>query len=238
MKIKSIIGKKFDIELAEPFSYFHVTLKSLPYLFLVVEIDNNISGHGEAALAWDITGETQDGALEILEMMKLHLVGMNIDKVKDIKNIMLELNEFFYNNSALKCGIEMSLFDALGKFKNEPVWKLLNGNDNKTIKSPKVLTYEEQENGKMKEIITNSKAKGADIFKLKAGHGKIVEVVDKIVQIDPDTKIILDVNQGWKNREKTMKFISKLHDYKNIFWIEQPVLYNDYDGLARIKKEY
>ena len=63
MFIKRITAEKYTIKLREPFSYHTLTLDSLPYVLIRAASDKGLVGIGEAALAWDVTGETQAGAL-------------------------------------------------------------------------------------------------------------------------------------------------------------------------------
>ena len=92
MKITKISIKKFNVELNNSFAYFNVSLNYLPYALITLETNQDFFAYGEVSLAWDITGETQDGALEIVNRVKSLIEQKEINKVSDIENILQNIN--------------------------------------------------------------------------------------------------------------------------------------------------
>ncbi|NQU77254.1 hypothetical protein HQ544_01000 [Candidatus Falkowbacteria bacterium] len=238
MLITDVIVKKLDIELTQPFSYYKACLNCLPYVLVVIKTNKELEGFGEGALAWDITGETQAGALEIMEIIKPKLIKKSVVNLEDVKNIMQEINENVYANSALKAGIEMALLDLLGKLKFLPVYKLFGEHKKKYVISQKTFSYKEEEKGQLEKNIKQALGEGVELFKFKIGLGKDkdIKLVKKIHDINPKIKIGLDVNQGFESAELAISIIKELREF-NILWIEQPLYYQDYDGLAKIRKK-
>lgn len=238
MKILKIEGQKLDIKLSFPFSYSTLTLHYLPYLLITIETDQKIKGFGEVALAWDITGETQKGAFQILELIKPFLLKKPINSLKDVKKIMHQINKNIFGNSALKAGIEMALLDLVGKFKRKPVYQLLKGRKKKYIFIQKILSFEEQNSGKLEKIIKRALEQKVRFFKFKVGkESKIEKLIEKILKIFPNLQIILDANQAWEEAKMAISIIKKLEKFKNILWIEQPIFWKDYQGLAEIRRK-
>jgi L-alanine-DL-glutamate epimerase-like enolase superfamily enzyme len=239
MIIKSVNITKNNIELTKPFSYFLATLKYLPYAMIKINMDNGIMGYGEASFGWDTTGEMQDGGMEIFNsIIKPILKNKKIESISDIENILVEVNKYVYGNTALKAGLEFALLDALGKFKNKPVYKLFGGIKNDYIIPQKVFSFEENNFEKLKKEIDGLKKQGVSYFKFKAGGNvdHLVEIFNKFLKIDSDYSFIIDVNQGWENSKKAVKMIRKLEKF-NIAWIEQPIYHADFEGLAEIRKQ-
>ena len=238
MKIKSIKLIKFNPRLTKPFVYFMAKLNFLPYVLVEIKVDNGLVGYGEAALAWDVTGETQDGALGILKYIKPLVLDQEFNSLKELEQITSKINTYIYGNNALKAAIEMSLLDILGKEKKMPVFEILGGKNKDFVLAQKVFTF----NYTFKEIQKNIKeslANGTKIIKLKVGQDfkKEITTISHICKMFPDVKLVFDVNQGWINTEIALRNIKQLEKYSNnISWIEQPILYYDYDGLAEIRK--
>ena len=127
MNIASCKIEKNNIKLARKFSYSLATLDYLPYMLVTIQTDNDILGYGEAATGWDTTGEMQEGSKEVFDLVKPLLIGKKVDSVEDVEVILKEISKFIYGNTALKSGIEFALLDALGKFENKPIYKLIGG---------------------------------------------------------------------------------------------------------------
>ncbi|MDP1709903.1 MAG: hypothetical protein Q8L21_03385 [Candidatus Komeilibacteria bacterium] len=127
MFIKHIIAEKYTIKLREPFSYHTLTLNSLPYVLIKAAGSTGLIGLGEAALAHDVTGETQESAIAAASLATPFIVGAKINSVVDIKNIMAKIEENLANNTGFKAGVESALFDILGQAKKMPIYKLLGG---------------------------------------------------------------------------------------------------------------
>ncbi len=240
MKIKSITFKEFNLKLSEPFSYYTATLECLPYEIITIKTDNEIFGFGEAALAWDVTGETQEGALGLFKYIKPLLINHKLNSIEDIKEMMKNIDLNVHENSALKSGIEFALLDVLGKFKNKPVYKLLGGKEKEFVVAQRVFPYKEKHSDDLQQKITLSLQNGAEIIKFKAGENSEIDyqIIEKVVNFFPTIKLVLDVNQGWKNFLNAWPIIKKLEKFKkNILWIEQPIFSSDYEGLAELSKK-
>lgn len=237
MKITDIKIEKLDIKLSKPFSYFTATLDKLPYALITIKTDEKISGIGEAALAWDVTGETQIGALEIMKYLKPTIINKSLKNIDDAWKIIREMNKYIKGNPGLKSGVEMALLDVLGKYKNKPIYKLFKYKKLKYIIPQKVLSFEEQQSKSLGKIIKQAEDKGIKIFKAKLGKGKKEDIdsVKKICAVSPGINLVLDINQGWENAKNSITIIKKIEKY-NILWIEQPTHFRDYEGLAEIKK--
>jgi L-alanine-DL-glutamate epimerase-like enolase superfamily enzyme len=239
MRIKNASIVKNNIELTKPFSYFLATLKYLPYAMIKIDTDNGIMGYGEASFGWDTTGEMQDGGMEIFNsIIKPILKNKKIGSMVDVKNVLVEVNKYIYGNTALKAGLEFALLDALGKFKNKPVYALFSGIKKDYIVPQKVFSFEENNFEKLKREIDGLKKQGVLHFKFKAGGNidYLVEIFNKFSKIDSEYSFIIDVNQGWENSEKAVGMIKKLEKF-NIAWIEQPIYHADFEGMAEIRRQ-
>lgn len=237
MIIKEIDISKYNVKLSEPFAYFTAKLNYLPYVLIIVKSDDGLVGYGEAALAWDVTGETQEGAKAIFKYIKPLLSGSRVSELEDIEKIMATINLYINNNSALKSGIEMALLDILGKNKRLPVYRLFSTKKCSEVIAQKVLSYGEEGQNKIIEKLKEAKKLGVKIIKIKVGQDneKNYNLIKTIHDFDAKIKLALDVNQGWKNAKTAIPIIKKLDKF-NIVFIEQPTKWDDIDELSKIRK--
>jgi len=240
MALDNIEAKKIFVPLKEPFKYALDTLSELPYVLITIN-SGDFVGIGEASPATDITGETQESVISIINFIKPLIREKSVENINDIKEILEVFDTYVVNNQAARSGIEMALFDLLGKKINKPVYKILGGKSKKIIKIQKTFGFFDEDNleNEVKRSIEEAKNLGAEIIKYKVGFNKEYDLalVKFARKYSPKIKIVLDVNQGWKNLKQASQMFSILKKY-NISWIEQPVLAHDYENSFLLMKKY
>lgn len=237
MNIRSIVGQKYSIPLNKPFSYFNTTLTHLPYLCITIISDNGLIGIGEAALAWDINGETQEGALACLRILQSLCIDKKIETVEDAIGIMDSIQLMLHGNTGLKCGIESALLDSVGQFQKAPIYALLGGEHKESITFQKTFSYEEV-SADIQSYANSAYKSGVRIFKFKVGNNAQAEydAIKIVRQCYPDVTITVDANQAWRTVSDACAFLSPISDL-NIGWIEQPLHAHDYEGLAALRAQ-
>jgi len=237
MLIKRLTAEKYDLKLREPFSYHTLTLDCLRYVLIRVTTDTGLVGIGEAALAWDVTGETQGGALAAAEIIEPLVVGSRLLEVDDVRFLMMRIGASLAGNTGLKAAVESALFDVLGQAKRKPVFALLGGKKKLFVRLQKTFSFEEM--GRVSDsVIKDIIKQGVKIFKFKVGDDKSAEVsiLRVIGKLFPDISIVLDANQAWSSPAEAVTFLKALSSLK-IAWLEQPLPAQDYDGLARLRRQ-
>lgn len=237
MTISSIIGHRFTLPLAQQFSYFTASLESLPYLLIEIKAHDGMTGYGEAALAWDVTGETQDGALASLDIIRQIIEKRCVDSLNDAEKLMDDISLALYRNTGLICGIESAILDCLGKECGMPIHTLLEGSEKPWVMLQKTFSFDEIHSG-FSDTLDTAYHAGVRIFKFKIGHDKEVETsAIKITrETYPESTITLDANQAWQDPQEACVFLASIANM-HIAWIEQPIRAHDYDGLAFIKSQ-
>ncbi len=235
MIIKKVTGTKTTISLQKPFAYFTASLSNLPYVCVVIETDNGLIGIGEAAIAWDITGETQEGALACIDLLRPTLIGSTLETLEDARNSIDRIHLALYGNTALKTGIESALLDILGQHLNLPIYQLFGGQEKKYVILQRTYSFEEIASDPI-VLARDAYAKGARPFKYKVGRDwkRESEVIHDIRNAYPDITITLDANQAWATVQQSQHFLEKVED-AHISWVEQPVRATDYEGLALLR---
>lgn len=236
MLIKNLTAEKYTLKLREPFSYHTLTLDSLAYVLIKATSSTGLVGIGEAALAWDVTGETQEGALSVSKLIAPLVVGAKINSVDDVQKTMNAIGACLAGNTGLKTAVESALFDVLGQAKKKPVFVLLGGKKKPFIILQKTFSFEELRDD-IEPVMRAALRQGVRVFKCKVGGDRRVEVsvLRKIHKMFPKVTLVLDANQAWDSPASALGFLRELGRVR-IGWLEQPLATRDFDGLAAIRR--
>jgi D-arabinonate dehydratase len=135
--------------------------------------------------------------------------------------------------------IDIALWDIKGKVANRPLYKLLGGF---TDTVPVYIAGGYYEEGKgLEELgaeMVESVAMGAKAIKMKIGGAPINEDVERVrvvrEAIGPDVKLMVDANCAYRYYE-AIEISRKIEQY-DIFWFEEPVNPDDYEGHRLISQ--
>ena len=147
----------------------------------------------------------------------------------------LDLNNHAILMQAIAC-VDMALWDALGKYYNVPLYKLLGGYRDK-VPIIAIGGYYQEGKGEadIREEILYYKSQGLAGMKFKVGRVTIDEDVERVriarEAAGDDFIILCDANQGWTPAE-AIDFCRKAA-HLNLAWIEEPVRW--YDQLAGLR---
>ncbi len=136
--------------------------------------------------------------------------------------------------------IDIALWDLRGKITNQPLYRLLGGNAERV---PAYIAGGYYEDGKgltelAQEMVDNVRM-GATAVKMKVGGTTINEDVErvKIVReaIGPYVKLMVDANCAYRYYE-AIQLARKIEQF-DIFWFEEPVAPDDYQGHALLAQQ-
>ena len=133
--------------------------------------------------------------------------------------------------------IDVALWDIKGKALGQPVYKLLGGYRDR------VPTYQSGflwRPSNLEELDADARrivAEGFRSMKFRLGaeptvSAEIARVETMRNAVGPDVDLMIDINQGW-DVNRAIRIGRELAKY-DIFWLEDPTTYDDFDGLARI----
>lgn len=130
-------------------------------------------------------------------------------------------------------GIDIALWDILGKKLNTPVYQLLGGKVCTEIKA-----YASGLGPRDHEVyVQNSIEKGYTAFKLKVGFGKDLDLQNLNTMrqlIGSGRMLMIDSNQGWGDASEAIEHL-KLYEKYNLAFIEEPVPADQLDDLKKVK---
>ncbi len=219
MKIISVKAIPKKLKLKEPFTIANETMEFGENVFLRIETDEEITGWG-CATPDSVTAENSETVLSCFhEQMKDLLIGSNPLRITYLNDI---IEENITGNPSLRAGVNMALYDLLGKKANLPLFKILGGYRNKIETSITIgINPVDVMINKAKEYI----AQGFTCLKVKCGmdtNHDIEAVLAIRNEVGPAIKIRLDANEGY-SLEKALRVIETLEKLgADIELLEQP----------------
>lgn len=200
-----------------------------------VQTDAGVEGIGEVNGSPDWSGETYLGAKAVID---LHLAPKLIgEDPRQIRHCMAKIGRTFANPFA-KAGLEMALFDILGKVTGAPLYQLLGGAVRPfdlPLRFPVMPVGPAESAEAAKRIV----GEGCRTIKLKVGHDPLEFDLARIEQVrdavGPDVRLTVDANGGWSVND-AIRAAPRLEEY-GVAFVEQPVHRLDLDGLARVRSQ-
>ena len=196
-----------------------------------IETDEGVTGLG---LSGGVQGAEEIGRT-ILDHMRQYVVGQDPFDNEKIWDDLWQPKLIGRRGITTRVisGIDIAVWDIKGKVANRPVYKMLGGF---TDKVPVYIAGGYYEEGKgLKELaqeMEDSVEMGARAIKMKIGGAPINEDVERVrvvrEAVGPDVKVMVDANCAYRYYE-AIEIARKMEKY-DVFWFEEPVNPDDYDG--------
>lgn len=202
--------KPFTLQLKYPFSLAVNTRSITPIILINIE-HKGLTGHGEASLP-PYLNETQESVIRFLSKVDLSVYTSPLDAVK----IMHDADQLEQGNTAAKAALDIALHDLIGQMQGKPCYELFGSNPEYMppasftigMDSPGMLEKKTRENSLFR------------ILKIKLGSETDRETVTTIRKYT-DVPISVDINQGWRDKEKALKMCEWLAS-QDVLFVEQP----------------
>jgi len=196
-----------------------------------VQTDQGITGIGEVSSVWDRMGRGQ--SQDINDLLAEALTGRDPFRITEISALMESL---LHRSFPAKAGIEMALYDIVGKALNTPVYNLLGG-----LVRERVLLSHSLSMGTPNEVATQASdlaEQGYKTLKAKIGMDpqadmKTVEAVRE--RIGDGITLRVDANMGWSSAKEAVRNIKALEKF-NLELVEQPLHFSDLEGLYFVRE--
>lgn len=237
-KPKIILVEPFLLEdrLEEPFFFSQFEYSVRKICIVKITLDNGISGWGEGY---------GPGLVVKAGIEQLIPVIIGRDPLQ-IENIWQDMHRMIYDYArkgillSSISAIDIALWDIKGKILNQPICTLLGGRKREMINTYATGLY--FTNGgdqveKLKREALKYKAMGFKATKMKVGLGleRDIRHIRAVREaIGDDMKLMIDANHAYSLIE-AHQLIDKIQDL-NIGWFEEPLINEDYDGYAELRK--
>jgi muconate cycloisomerase len=205
-----------------------------PFLLVKVHTDAGLVGLGEVSCTPVWSGEDQMTAAHFIQdFLEPLLEGRDPTQ---IERLTADIGRAIAGNPFTKAGIEMALWDILGKCAGLPVYRLLGGAVRESI--PTKFSVSGQEPRRAAEIAAWAVEQGFRCMKVKVGldpESDVARVSAVRAAIGPDVRLGVDANGGWSPRV-AIRTIRRLTACE-IFFAEQPVPAVDVAWLADVRRQ-
>lgn len=196
-----------------------------------VKTDDGVSGVGECS-PWPCFAETSGACKVIIDQ---YLAPLLIGKdPTNIEALVSEMDAQVKGYPCAKTGVEIALWDHLGRELKEPLYKLLGGKCRDKIGVSFSVSGQ-----KLPDDVDEVKwllDQGIRKFKIKTGVLPLDKEVERLSAISkvltPDAQLRIDFNQGLM-RDEAMKACRVLEQFNPVY-MEQPVPQWDIDSMAMI----
>lgn len=233
MKITVVEARGKSYRLVTSYKFATCEKQDLEYALVRITTDDGLVGYGECPVAWHPYIETQESTLHAVRKIQAALIGQD---PLEIGNIVEICNNNIRNAYAAKCGIDMALYDILGKKRAIQVGTVLSPGVNNPVALIALIPM-----ASFKKSIEKTRMfveQSYETYKVKVGLNlseelRLVAAVREI--IGKEKRLFIDANQGWKTPDRAIECIRKFEHY-NIAWVEQPILKTDLEGLKYVKE--
>jgi D-galactarolactone cycloisomerase len=201
-----------------------------------INTDEGIAGWGSCS------GNGELIEVVMSRVLKPLLIGMdptNIDEIWDKAYVRGGHKEFGTRGIGVVAlsGVDMALWDILGKVRGVPVYKLLGGKCREKVPVYATALYPEEPMAVAKRARAFAE-QGFHGVKIKAGFdlAQDVEIVQAVRrEVGPDFTIMTDANQGYTldvALEAGCAFAREA-----VFWLEEPLFVEDIAGHAMLREK-
>ncbi len=234
IKISAIRARAVSAPLARPITTAKVSIPKAPLVLIDMETDSGITGR---AYIFAYTPVTLKPLVSIIDELAALLVGEATAPVAVLENLS---NRFrLLGKQGLlgmaMSGLDMALWDVLGKAHAVPVARLLGG-----TASP-VAAYDSHgaiDPKRDASLLEASLKQGFRAIKIKIGAGDFADDVKTVAGvreiIGADVRLMVDYNQSLTVPDAIHR-IGHLADF-DVYWIEEPVPAEDLGGHERVRR--
>jgi L-rhamnonate dehydratase len=211
-------------------------------LIIIVETDEGITGYGEVDTAPGPGKAIVDAYMSHGTCYGLREVVVGSDPF-DYEQIWNDMwaKTYYYGRSGpvihVMSGIDMAIWDIMGKSAGKPVHKLLGGSYVDRVRAYASALMPENKEA-VKKMVESYTAQG--FTAVKFGWGPLgydkhfdIELIKTARQAAGDhVEIMIDI--GKRYRLKEAMYVAKALEQLNIYWLEEPLPAEDYIGYKRL----
>ena len=243
MKITSVKSHVLRYELDKELGYSQQYYKHRTAHLVEIETDEGITGWGECFGPGNIALANKYIVEKVIQPLIIGEDPINKEYIwHKVYNLLRDSGQKGMPIQALS-GIDIALWDILAKKAKLPLYQLLGGKTNSKIP---VYGYGMMLQKKsveelcelFKKEANQIKEKNFKAMKMKVGLGpkedlKLVSAVREV--IGNDFKLMVDANHAYNKNDAL--YVGRGLDEMEIYWFEEPVAPEDYDGYKELKEK-
>jgi L-alanine-DL-glutamate epimerase-like enolase superfamily enzyme len=232
MKIAAIRTTPLALAFKEPYHWAGRVDHAAAVVLVEVETDDGLTGVGESVSAFPA-----EGAVSALRGVAPLFIGEPVSDVERLLTAARHLGSFnhtpWYANLVLG-GLEMALWDILGKAAGLPVHRLLGGSVRGEVDYFGFVQGDTTE--ELVEDARDLAAAGHHVIYLKVGRGETTDLRNTaaVREVIGDRRLRLDANCAWSVAE-AIHMIGRLREFEPE-WIEQPTPLQSIAALRQVRE--
>jgi D-galactarolactone cycloisomerase len=242
MKITNVRAHVLRSQLPQPFAFSQGWVASRGATLVEVETDEGIIGWGEALCQGLQPPEIARSAIE--HALKHLVIGQDPLQPEVLWHRMYHHTRDYGQKGAVIgaiSGIDIALWDIIGKARREPIAKLLGGMFRTRVQAYATGFYRVKGEGEARRLAQEAEghmAKGFRALKIKLGFGVAddVAVMKEIWGAAKNQEVMIDTNHAYGVAE-AIRLGRALEDMGwRLRWYEEPVVQEDLDGYAEVRR--
>ncbi len=201
------------------------------HAIVFIDTDAGVTGIGEISSVFSRRGKLL--AAEVDQVLAPVLLGEDPFRITHLSAAM---EGALSGSEPAKAGVEMALWDILGKALGAPVYMLLGGLVRERIPLSYSIPFGTPE--EMAEFGAERADEGFRTVKVKVGQepGRDIEAVRQVREAVGDEKRVrVDANMAWRTPKQAAAIIDAMVPYRPEL-IEQPLPARELDGMAEIRR--
>lgn len=211
----------YELKLRHVFTVATYSRTTTPDVQVEIAYDG-VTGYGEASMP-QYLGQTVQSVTAFLQKVDLS----QFNDPFQLEDILAYVDSLSPGDTAAKAAVDIALHDLVGKLLGAPWYKIWGLNKDKTPSTTFTIGIDTADVVKQK---TRECANQFNILKVKLGRENDKEMIETIRSVT-DLPIAVDINQGWKDKEKAIDEIFWLKEH-GIVMVEQPMPKELRDDIA------
>jgi L-alanine-DL-glutamate epimerase-like enolase superfamily enzyme len=202
---------------------------------IAIETDEGITGHGAIGFG-RLLAAPGIVAHIVNDELAPEMLGEDPFLIRGIRDKLWRLTDYHGSTGiALMAiaGIDLALWDLVGKALNQPVWRLLGAHRDK-VPAYAMVGWLNYDNDKLKGICTRAVEQGFRGVKIKVGSPTLEEDVARIEAVrsvlEPHHALMVDANQALTLHEALRR--GAVYEELGCYWFEEPIRADDTEGHA------
>lgn len=211
----------YELKLRHVFTVATYSRTTTPDVQVEIAYDG-VTGYGEASMP-QYLGQTVQSVTAFLQKVDLS----QFNDPFQLEDILAYVDSLSPGDTAAKAAVDIALHDLVGKLLGAPWYKIWGLNKDKAPSTTFTIGIDTADVVKQK---TRECANQFNILKVKLGRENDKEMIETIRSVT-DLPIAVDINQGWKDKEKAIDEIFWLKEH-GIVMVEQPMPKELRDDIA------
>lgn len=135
--------------------------------------------------------------------------------------------------------LQQAVWDLFAKGLDLPLWKLLGARRERVRGYASGLDFHLPDDA-FSALFETAVSQGFTAFKIKVGHPDLdrdIHRLDLLKKVaGPDATVMIDANEAWSPKQTIGNLEAMRRAGHEIFWMEDPVLRHDFDGLRLLRQ--